>query len=124
MGLEPQMFICRSHPCAANPVAYYVGLVQPCLGSARKCARMYLLVMCNHLHKKPEKDFPRPHETHARRPRGGPTMGRSAEWRPELVELADDSVSSTDATIPSSPRGARSMTGSTEAHLYISNVER
>ena len=24
-------------------------------------------------------------------------MGRSAEWRPELVELADDSVSSTDA---------------------------
>ena len=51
-------------------------------------------------------------------------MGRSAEWRPELVELADDSVSSTDATIPSSPRGARSMTGSTEALLYVSNVER
>ena len=51
-------------------------------------------------------------------------MGRSAEWRPELVELADDSVSSTDATIPSSPRGARPMTGSTEAHLYISKVER
>jgi hypothetical protein len=50
MGLEPQMFICRSHPCAANPVAYYVGLVQPCLGSARKCARMYLLFMCNYLH--------------------------------------------------------------------------
>ena len=49
-------------------------------------------------------------------------MGRSAEWRPELVELADDSVSSTDATIPSSPRGARPMTGSTEAHLYISKV--
>ena len=51
-------------------------------------------------------------------------MGRSAEWRPELVELADDSVSSTDATIPSSPRGARSMTGSIEALLYVSNVER
>ena len=51
-------------------------------------------------------------------------MRRAAEWRPELVELADDSVSSTDATIPSSPRGARSMTGSTEAHLYVSNVER
>jgi len=51
-------------------------------------------------------------------------MGRPAEWRPELVELADDSVSSTDATIPSSPRGARSMTGSTEALLYVSNVER
>jgi len=51
-------------------------------------------------------------------------MGRSAEWRPELVELADDSVSSTDATIPSSPRGARSMTGSTEALLYVSKVER
>ena len=60
----------------------------------------------------------------ARSPRGGPTMGRPAEWRPELVELADDSVSSTDATIPPSPRGARSMIGSTEAHLYISNVER
>ena len=51
-------------------------------------------------------------------------MGRSAEWRPELVELADDSVSSTDATIPSCPRGARSMTGSTEALQYVSNVER
>jgi len=54
-------------------------------------------------------------EIRARSPRGGPTMGRPAEWRPELVELADDSVSSTDATIPSSPRGARPMTGSTEA---------
>ena len=51
-------------------------------------------------------------------------MGRSAEWRPELVELADDSASSTDATIPPSPRGARSMTGSTEALLCVSNVER
>ena len=51
-------------------------------------------------------------------------MGRAAEWRPELVELTDDSVSSTDATIPSSPRGARSMTGSIEALLYVSNVER
>jgi len=47
-------------------------------------------------------------------------MGRAAEWRPKLVELADGSVSSTDATIPSSPRGARSMTGSIEALLYIS----
>ena len=37
------------------------------------------------------------HETHARSPRGRPTMGRTAEGRPELVELADDSVSSTDA---------------------------
>ena len=64
--------------------------------------------------KEPEKDFSS-RETLARNPQGGPTMGRSAEWRPELVELADDSVSSTDATIPSSPRGARSMTGSTEA---------
>ena len=51
-------------------------------------------------------------------------MGRTAEWRPELVERADDSDSSTDATIPSSPRGARSMTGSIEALLYVSNVER
>ena len=51
-------------------------------------------------------------------------MGRSAEWRPELVELADDAASSTDATIPPSPRGARSMTGSTEALLYVLNVER
>jgi hypothetical protein len=64
--------------------------------------------------EKPEKDFP-PARPVARSPRGGPTMGRPAEWRPELVELADDSVSSTDATIPSSPRGARPMTGSTEA---------
>jgi len=48
-------------------------------------------------------------------------MGRAAEWRPELVERADDSDSSTDAnTIPSSPRGARSMTWSIEALLYIS----
>ena len=67
--------------------------------------------------------FP-PHETDARSPRGGPTRGRSAEWRPELVELADDSASSTDATIPPSSRGARSMTGSTEALLYVSNVQR
>jgi len=40
MGSEPQMFICRSHLCAANPVAYYVGLVQPCLGSAQVNARV------------------------------------------------------------------------------------
>jgi len=52
--------------------------------------------------KKPEKDFPPARPVLARSPRGGPTMGRPAEWRPELVELADDSVSSTDATIPSS----------------------
>ena len=52
--------------------------------------------------KKPEKDF-FSRETRARSPRGGPTMGRSAERRPELVELADDSVSYTDANIPSRP---------------------
>ena len=51
------------------------------------------------------------HETHARRPRGGLPMGRTAEGRSELAELADDSASSADATIPPSPRGARSMTG-------------
>ena len=51
-------------------------------------------------------------------------MGRTAEGRSELAELADDSASSADATIPPSPRGARSMTGSTEALLYVSNVER
>ena len=72
----------------------------------------------------PEKDFSSRETLATRNPRGGPTMGRSAEWRPELVELADDSVSSTGATIPSSPRGARSMTGSIEALLYVSNVER
>ena len=72
--------------------------------------------------KKPEKDFSS-RETRARSPRGGPTMGRAAEWRPKLVELADGSVSSTDATIPSSPRGARSMTRSIEALLYISHGE-
>jgi len=38
-------------------------------------------------------------------------MGRTAEGRSELAELADDSASSADATIPPSPRGARSMTG-------------
>ena len=37
------------------------------------------------------------HETHARSPRGGLTMRRTAEGRSELVELADDSASSTDA---------------------------
>jgi len=37
-------------------------------------------------------------------------MGRTAQGRSELVELADDSASSTGATIPPSPRGARSMT--------------
>jgi hypothetical protein len=51
------------------------------------------------------------HETHARSPRGGLTMERTAEGRSELAELADDSASSADATIPPSPRGARSMTG-------------
>ena len=51
-------------------------------------------------------------------------MGRTAEWRPELVELADDSVSSTYATISSSPRGARSMRLGDEALLYALNVER
>ena len=30
-------------------------------------------------------------------------MGRTAEWRPELVELADDSVSSTDTKLISRP---------------------
>ena len=74
------------------------------------------------MYKTPEKDFPS-RETRARSPRGGPTMGRAAEWRPELVELADDSVSSTDATIPSSPRGARPMTGSGSG-LYSSTVQR
>jgi len=38
-------------------------------------------------------------------------MGRTAEGRSELAELADDSASSADVTIPPSPRGARSMTG-------------
>ena len=50
------------------------------------------------------------HETHARSPRGGLTMRRTAEGRSELAELADDSASSADATIPPFPRGARSMT--------------
>ena len=78
---------------------------------------------CNINMKNFEKGFSF-HETHARSPRGGLTMGRTAERRSELVELADDSVSSTDATIPSSPRGARPMTGSIEALLYVSQVER
>ena len=37
-------------------------------------------------------------------------MGRTAEGRSELAELADDSATFDDATIPSSTRGARSMT--------------
>jgi len=90
--------------------------------SDEKC-KVHIIIIMLMVMEKPEKDFP-PGRPVARSPRGGPTMGRPAEWRPELVELADDSVSSTDATIPSSPRGARPMTGSTEAHLYISKVER
>ena len=50
-------------------------------------------------------------------------MGRTAEGRSELVELADDSVSSTDATIPSSPRGARSMTGRRSVPLCLERGE-
>ena len=36
-------------------------------------------------------------------------MGRTAEERSELAELADDTASSADVITPSSPRGARSM---------------
>ena len=50
-------------------------------------------------------------------------MGRTAEGRSELVELADDSVPSTDATIPSSPRGARSMTGRQSVPLCLERGE-
>ena len=59
------------------------------------------------------------HETHARSPRGGLTMGRTVEGRSELVlvELADDFAPSADATIPSSLRGPGSMTD--ETHVYI-----
>ena len=67
-----------------------------------------------------EKDFSF-HETHARSPRGGLTMRRTAEGRSELVELADDSASfCADATsIPSSPRGAGSMTDETVVPLCL-----
>jgi len=44
-----------------------------------------------------EKDFSF-HETNARSPRGGLTMRRTAAGRSELVERADDSASSADAT--------------------------
>jgi len=50
-------------------------------------------------------------------------MGRTEEGRSELVELADDSASSTDATIPSSPRGARSMTGRQSVPLCLERGE-
>ena len=50
-------------------------------------------------------------------------MGRTAEGRSELVELADDSASSADVTIPSSPRGAGSMTDETVVPLYASSGE-
>ena len=49
-------------------------------------------------------------------------MGRTAEGRSELAELADDSASSASATIPSSPRGARSMT-ERRLFLYASSGE-
>ena len=65
---------------------------------------------CNINMKNFEKGFSF-HETNARSPRGGRTMGRTAEGRSELAELADDSASSANASIPLSPRGARSMTG-------------
>jgi hypothetical protein len=83
-----------------------------------------LIYVYIHTTEKPEKDFSPKRPERGASPQGGPTMGRSAEWRPELAELADESVSSTDATIPSSPRGARPMTGSIEALLYVSQVER
>ena len=63
------------------------------------------------------------HEIHVRSSREGPTMGRTAEGRSKLVELADDSVPSTDATIPSSPRGARSMTGRRSVPLCLGRGE-
>ena len=46
-------------------------------------------------------------------------MGRTAEGRSELAELADDSAFSADATIPPSPRGARSMTGRQSVPLCL-----
>ena len=50
-------------------------------------------------------------------------MGRPAEGRSELVELAADSASSIDATIPPSPRGARSMTGRQSVPLCLERGE-
>ena len=49
-------------------------------------------------------------------------MGRTAEGRSELAELADDSASSAYATITSSPRRARSMT-ERQLFLYASSGE-
>ncbi len=49
-------------------------------------------------------------------------MGRTAEGRSELAELADDSATSANATIPSSTRGARSMT-ERRTFLYASSGE-
>ena len=46
-------------------------------------------------------------------------MGRTAEGRSELVELADDSASSIDATIPSSPRATRSKVNDGEPRLFL-----
>ena len=70
-----------------------------------------------------ETHFPS-HDTHVRSPRGGLTMGRTAEGRSELVELADDSTSSADATIPSSPRGARLMTENHGCSCHMLRAER
>ena len=63
------------------------------------------------------------HETHTRSPRGGLTMGRTAAGRSELAELADDSAFSADASIPPSPRGARSMTGRQSVPLFLESGE-
>ncbi len=70
------------------------------------------------LKKIPENVFST-HEALVRSPRGGLKMGRTAEGRSELVELADDPASSANATIPSSPRGAGSMTDETVVPLYF-----
>ena len=50
---------------------------------------------------------------------GRAMMGRTAEGRSELAELADDSASSADATIQPAPRGARSMTGRQSVPLCL-----
>jgi len=72
-----------------------------------------------YINKNLETDFSS-HETYARSPRGGLTMGRTTQGRSELVELADDSASfCADATIPSSPRGAGSMTDETVVPLCL-----
>jgi len=70
------------------------------------------------LEKNIEKEFSS-HETRAMSPRGGLTMGRTAEGRSELAKLADDSASSADAAPSHPPTRSKVNDGETIVPLCI-----